>query len=144
MRNSRELHYATVRVLVLNLPSSRVVFAQAGTIVIVPTRLVIIIIHVYLVRILLEVGHIVSSVSPLEDRVGSLGLLFAFPEEVLAKTNSQLGGEHISSSGSWGESELMWSAIGGSDDRLSLRAWDFCDWLEALLHHEGMTVFRFW
>ncbi len=101
MRNNRELHYATdTSSFVLILPSSGVVFAQAGTVVIVPIRLVIIIIHVHLVRILLEVGHIVSSVSPLEDRVGSLRLLFAFPEEVLAKTNSQLGREHISSSGS--------------------------------------------
>ena len=145
MRNGCELHYATdTSSFVLNLPSSGVVFAQAGTVVIVPTRLVIIIIHVDLVRILLEVGHIVSSVSPLEDRVGSLRLLFAFPEEVLAKANSKLGGEHISSSRSRRKSKLMWSAVGSSDDRLSLRAWDFCDWLETLLHHERMTVFRFW
>ena len=145
MRNSRELHYATdSSSFLLNLPSSGVVFAQAGAVVIVPTRLVIIIIHVHLVRILLEVGHIVSSVSPLENRVGSLRLLFAFPQEVLTKANSKLGGEHIPSSGSRRKSKLMWSAVGGSDDRLSLRAWDFCDWLETLLHHERMTVFRFW
>lgn len=83
------------------LPSSGVVFAQALTIVIIPTWLVgIILIQVHFLGILLEVGHVVSCVSALKDRVGSLRLLLAFPEKVLTKTDSKFGGKHVSPGGS--------------------------------------------
>jgi len=62
---------------------------------------------------------------------------------VLTKTDSKFRGKHVSSSGSWRKSKLMRSSVGGgSDDWLGLRARDFCDGLETLLHHERKIIFR--
>ena len=83
------------------LPSFGVIFTQALTEVLVPTgvdALLVVLVHVHLLRILLEVGDIMCCVSALQNRVCCLRLLLALPEEVLAKTDSQFCCEHISTS----------------------------------------------
>lgn len=77
-------------------------------------------VHEGLLGVLLEVGDVMGCMSSLKDCVGSLGLLFAFPKEVLSKTDSELGCEHVSAGCSRRESELMWGSVGGGlNDGLS-------------------------
>jgi len=71
-----ELYYAIdTRCFVADLPSSGMIFAQSLTVVLIPARLVaisIILIHIHLLGILLQVGHVVSSMPTLENSIRSL------------------------------------------------------------------------
>lgn len=130
------------------LPSLRMVFAETRTEVFVPARVrvLVILVHVDLLWVLLEVGHVVmGSMSALEDGIGGLRLLLSLPEEVLAETDCQLGREHVATRRSGGEGELMGgggSAGDGLCGRPSIpKSRVLRDGLQATrLHHQGATI----
>lgn len=69
----------------------------------------------------------------------------ALPEEVLTKADRQLGREHVATSGSRGEGEVLRCRIRGPGDGLSLGStilepWVLGDGFESRLHHQGPTV----
>ena len=92
------------------------VFAQALAEVLIPAcvaGLSWFFAQVEFLGVLLQVCNVMCGVSSLEDRICSLGLLLALPEEVLAKTNGQFCGEHIPTRCPGRKSKLMGSSIGG-------------------------------
>ena len=84
------------------LPSLGMVFAETRAEVLVPARVrvLVILVHVDLLRVLLEVGHVVRGVPALQHGIGGLRLLLTLPEEVLAETDGQFCREHVATSGS--------------------------------------------
>ena len=66
------------------------VFAETTTEVLVPARVrvLVVLVHVDLLWVLFKVGHVVGSMSALEDGIRDLRLLLALPEKVLAEADS--------------------------------------------------------
>ena len=126
MRSSMfEGYHATCEMHCDSLPSLGVIFAEARAEVLVPAgvEFISILAHVNLVWILFEVGDVMCSMSALEDGIGGLGLLLTLPQEMLTKTDSKLGSEHVATGGARRESELWVVSVGGGvDDRLWCRA----------------------
>jgi len=87
-----KLHYATdMGRCTVTLPSLGVVFTQSLAEVLVPACVVsflVVLVHVNFVRILLQVCNIMGCMSALQDGIGCLWLLFALPQEMLAKADS--------------------------------------------------------
>lgn len=107
-----------------DLPSLGVVFAQSLAEVLVPAcvdALLVFLVHVYFLRVLLQIRDVVCCVPALKYCVRCLGLLLTFPEEVLAKTDRKLSCEHVSTCRPRREGLLMRGCVrGGHNDRLGL------------------------
>lgn len=134
--------------LYVQLPSLGMEIPKSLPKVLVPATVSILVLllgfHVGLLRILLQIRHVVSSVATLQNCSRCLVLLLTFPEEVSSKASSQLRLEHVSARSLRRESSLVRSYIsGGHDDWLSSRSRNFVSRTEStLLHHQGSTIVR--
>lgn len=95
--------------------------------------------------ILLEIGHVVRSVSPLEYSIDCRRLLGALPDEITTKRFGELSREHVASCGTWRESSLLVVGMDRGDDGLRSRSWDLINRLQlrgagSPLHHQWAVV----
>lgn len=102
----------TLRVITGKSVLAKVLVPAAGIgIVVVP-------VHVWPLRVLLQVGDVVGGVTTLEDGISRRALLRSFPEQLPSKRLGKLSSEHIAPRGSRGESGLVVHASGNCVDGL--------------------------